>query len=325
MKEEEIRPQEVFDEYLRLSERDIQRYFADVLRLKVLCPACGQKGQHAFRKKGFDYEQCHRCGTLYVNPRPTLDSFTRYYQQSDSARFWATTFYRVTADARREKLWKPKAKMVWDILKDKNASHHQLIDIGGGYGIFAEEFGKLSGKTVSVIEPGPLLAGICRSKGLTVVECFLEAVQTEQLPEGPRTFVSFELFEHLHEPGSFVKSLMGLMEIGDFFLFTTLSGMGVDIQALWEDSKSVSPPHHLNFFNPYSVRLLLERLGLEVLQITTPGKLDVDILCNNAEHIKDRFWKSFVKYADEHQREQWQSLISDSGWSSHMMVLARKP
>lgn len=157
MKEEEIRPQKVFDEYLRLAEADIQRYFLDEPRLEVLCPACGRKGQHAFRKKGFNYQQCHECGTLYVSPRPPAEVFTRYYQESESARFWATTFYRVTAEARREKLWKPKARMVWDILQVYKASQHKLIDIGGGYGIFAEEFIKLTGKSVTVIEPGPLL------------------------------------------------------------------------------------------------------------------------------------------------------------------------
>ena len=36
---------------------------------------------------------------------------------------------------------------------------------------------------------------------------------------------------------------------GDSFIFTTLSGMGADIQTLWEDSKAVSPPMHLNFIN----------------------------------------------------------------------------
>ena len=43
------------------------------------------------------------------------------------------------------------------------------------------------------------------------------------------------------------------MSAGDLFIFITLSSTGVDIQGLWENSKSVSPPHHLNFFNPYSI------------------------------------------------------------------------
>ena len=43
MKEEDIRPQEVFDEYLRLTEADIQKFFMDVPRIQIDCPACGKQ------------------------------------------------------------------------------------------------------------------------------------------------------------------------------------------------------------------------------------------------------------------------------------------
>ena len=325
MKEEEIRPKDVFDEYLRLAESDINRFFVHDPRTEILCPACGKQGEFSFQKKGFNYQVCPHCATLYVSPRPSPEAFVKYYKESESIKFCATSFYKVTAEARREKLWKPKAQMVWDILLANNALHHEIIDIGGGYGIFAEEYEKLSPKKVSIIEPGPLLAKVCENKGLSVIEAFLEAVDPEQLPEGPKAFVSFELFEHLHNPESFLSCLTGLMKAGDLFLFTTLSSLGVDIQALWEDSKSVFPPHHLNFFNPYSVKVILQGKGLEVLEVSTPGKLDIDILCNSSAHIKDRFWQRFVKHADDDQKALWQRTIAESGWSSHMMVLAKKP
>jgi SAM-dependent methyltransferase len=258
---------------------------------------------------------------LYVSPRPPAEAFSRYYRDSESARYWASTFYRETAEARREKLWKPKSRMVHDLLGD---GAHTLLDIGGGYGIFAEEYRRLSGRPVTVIEPGPALADVCRGRGLAVVERFLEAVQPADLPPGPRAFVSFELFEHLHDPEAFCRHLFGLMAPGDRFLFTTLSGTGADIQALWQDSKSVSPPHHLNFLNPRSVRLLLERVGFEVVRVTTPGQLDVDILANAREAIKDRFWRTFVAQADEGQRSAMQAFLAAHGLSSHMMVLCQR-
>jgi hypothetical protein len=133
------------------------------------------------------------------------------------------------------------------------------------------------------------------------------------------------LFEHLHSPIEFLKHLYGLMESNDLFIFTTLSGTGLDIRVLWENSKSVFPPHHLNFLNPFSIKILLERVGLDLLEVTTPGKLDIDILSNNHDLIKDRFWSTFVAFASEPVKDNWQGLIADSGWSSHMMVICRKP
>lgn len=324
MKEEEIRPRRVFDEYLRLAALDADKHFSKSPRQPVLCPACGTQGLYSFSKHGFSYEGCPVCQTLFVRPCPPVQDFCRYYQESDSAKFFATTFYSETSEARREKLWRPKAWMVSEMLRQYGAHQHSLLDIGGGYGIFAEEYERLMNRKVTVIEPGPDLAQICRQKGLEVIEAFLEDVTTGQLPAGPKVFVSFELFEHLHDSGVFLQHLYSLMRPGDVFLFTTLSGMGVDIQVLWEESKSISL-QHLNFFNPRSVRLLIERIGFRVLNVDTPGKLDIDILCNNRTQIKDRFWRNFVAHASQEERQEWQDFIAKHGLSSHMFVVCECP
>ena len=325
MKEEEIRPAKIFDEYLRLAREDTNTYFGEADRQNDNCPACGTKGTPAFVKYGFAYESCPSCYSLFVNPRPVAEAFSRYYTESPSSKYWASTFYKETAEARREKLWKPKARLIRDKLDRYGAGHHALVDIGGGFGLFAEEMRDLSGQTPIVIEPASHLAEVCREKSLPVIQKFLEQVEPTDLPRGPKAFVSFELFEHLHDPGGFLGQLKHLMASGDLFIFTTLSGSGVDIQALWEDSKSVTPPHHLNFLNPHAVAILLARLGLENLEITTPGKLDIDILVNNQAAIKDRFWRTFVAKASDAEKAQWQQMIASSGWSSHMMVVCRKP
>ncbi len=168
------------------------------------------------------------------------------------------------------------------------------------------------------------MAECCRTKGLSTIESFLEDVSAADLPQVSKVFVSFELFEHLHDPNLFVQHISSLMGEDDIFIFTTLSGCGVDIQALWEDSKSVSPPHHLNFFNPKSITLLLNKQKFDVLHICTPGKLDINILYSNSTLIKDRFWGSFIKLSDEKSRESMQNLISTLGLSSHMLVVCRK-
>ena len=325
MKEQEIRPKEIFNEYLRLAERDAEKYFREEDRFSISCPACGDDGEYSFTKSAFDYRLCGKCLTLFVSPRPSEASFLRYYQESESAQYWASTFYKHTAEARREKLWRPKAHMIKELIGRFGGRSHNLIDVGGGYGIFAEEYERISGARVTIIEPGPDLADVCRKRGLTVLERFLEQVESTDLPSGQRIFVSFELFEHVPDLGNFMACLSGLMSQGDLFIFTTLSGTGVDIQVLWEDSKSVSPPHHLNFLNPKSVGLLLERIGLNVLEVETPGTLDIDILCNNRDCVKDRFWRTFICQAGEDEKDAMQQFISAHGLSSHMLVVSRKP
>ena len=142
--EEEIRPEKVFDEYLQLTNKDVVDYFEKAERFDIFCPACGGKGEHWALKSGFSYKLCPDCLSIYVSPRPVMDAFNAYYTDSPSTKFWATTFYKVTEAARREKLWKPKAQMIKDRIKlyEDNDPVKYIIDIGGGYGVFDEEINK---------------------------------------------------------------------------------------------------------------------------------------------------------------------------------------
>ena len=218
MKEEDIRPADLFVEYLRLAEQDTKDYFPERNRQVCGCPACGQAGQKMFSKHGLCYEECPECQTLFVSPRPAAEDLNRYYRESPSARFFGTTFYRATSEARRLNLWRPKAEKVLHLLHLHGAANFRLIDVGGGHGIFANEFARLSNCKVLVVEPGPDSSAACRLKGLDVMETFLESLTPDQLPSGPKTFVSFELFEHLHDPEIFLKKLGSLMTSGDLFL-----------------------------------------------------------------------------------------------------------
>lgn len=324
MKEQDIRPKAIFDEYLRLTAMDVVTFFSCAERLPISCPACHGEGEPAFSKSGFDYACCPACWTLFASPRPVAEAFNRYYRDSPSTRFWATTFYRETEAVRREKIWKPKAAQVTAAIAALGGSRH-VVDIGGGYGTFAEEVRALGGFELTVIEPSVHLASVCRLKGLSVVERFLEETCRSDLPAGAKSFVSFEIFEHLHDPDAFLAALCRLMGPGDLFIFTTLNGAGLDIQVLWEHARAVSPPHHLNFFNPRSVRMLAARHGLETLEATTPGRLDIDIVGNQVKDVRDRFWGTFLALAGERERQLAQRFLVEAGFSSHMMIVCRKP
>jgi hypothetical protein len=326
--EEEIRPEKVFNEYLELTAIDTLTFFSNTDCFEISCPSCGSSYSKEWVKKSlFTYKLCPSCYTIYVSPRPVIESFNAYYKDSPSTKFWATTFYKVTEAARREKLWKPKAEMIKQRILQFGDDEpvEYIIDIGGGYGVFDEEIKAIMGIEAIVIEPSVHLAQICRDKGLEVVEKFMEEIAVGELPAGRKCYVSFELFEHLHDPEKFLQTVFNSMSKGDMFIFTTLSGMGIDIQLLGEHAKALSPPHHLNFLNPKSVSVLLEKNGFKVLEAITPGKLDIDILKKNKEYISDIFWKNVLDYLNESELSGLQDFIATSGLSSHMMISCIKP
>jgi len=328
LREEDIRPKELFDEYLRLVRQDIATHFVDDVRVVAPCPSCGREGSAAFTKEGFDYRECSPCLSLWASPRPTFENLATFYSASQSARYWAEVFSPAVEAARRVKLWRPKADRIAELIAElshrDDGLHAALVDIGGGTGVFAQEYHTLTGQPVTVIEPSPQAAQACRDKGVKVVEAFLEDLAADGLPSGRRVFTSFELLEHVFDPRAWITSVSQLMGSGDALILTTLSSAGLDIRALWEHSASVNPPHHINFMAPHSIRNLGEQCGLNVVDVFTPGQLDVDIIHNNRDWVSDRVAQLIADGAPE-DRSAWQSFIVERRLSSHMWAIFIKP
>lgn len=327
MKEEDIRKRELFDRYIELVERDSAGLLEKRTDFAVIpCPACGcSEIVESFEKSGFNYACCQRCMTLYVNPRPRFEDLIDFYAKSESTEFWINDFFKPVAEERRARIFRPRAEYVSGILAGRNGL--TIGDIGAGFGIFLDELSRVrSGDRLVAIEPSPRQAELCRSLGL---EAEASALETLRGYDGAFDILTaFELFEHLHDPGGFLKHVFRMLKPGGRFLITTLNGMGFDILLLWEQSRSLLPPVHLNFFNTNSIATLMEKCGFEVLETTTPGQLDWDIVEGAIKKTgarPGRFWEVFAESGAPETKMALQDLISRSGLSSHMRVLVKKP
>lgn len=333
MNEQEIRPQQLFNRYLELSRQDVERFFADTSRFVLVpCPACGSaRRSPGLCKLGFQYVTCADCGSLYVSPRPRREAVDDYYRRGEAVKFWSTDFFKETAEARREKIFRPRARLVAEWAgrcAGPQWPRTVFADIGSGYGIFLEEVARLGRfDEVLGIEPAPGLAEVCRQRGFRILEKPAEDVRTEELQAS--FLSSFELLEHLYEPACFLAAIRDLLLPGGLFLFTTLTISGFDLQELWQDSKSIHPPHHLNLVSVEGMERLLSRCGFEVLELCTPGELDVDIVRNmlreNPELAVSRFAKTIALNPSEAVRAGFQQFLKANRLSSHIRVVARRP
>jgi 2-polyprenyl-3-methyl-5-hydroxy-6-metoxy-1,4-benzoquinol methylase len=330
MKEYDIRPQKLFNEFLEVARSDINKYFSNVSKfIEVDCPGCGHnKSEESFSKHEMHYRECVNCGSLFMSPRPTSDMIDSYYKNSASSKFWAERFFPETMEARREMIFKPRAQIISNILqKMKNPKPWSLADIGSGYGLFLQELAKLNVfHRIIAIEPSKELADTCRSKGFDVLQNTLEELTNEDLKVSFLT--SFEVIEHLFSPVEFLSAANRLLERGGHIVFTTLTASGWDIQTLWEKSKSVSPPHHINLLTTEGLEYMVKRAGFEVVEISTPGKLDVDIVKNMMDEdnsmIDNKFVNYLIKKRDLNAQEAFQKFLQQNKLSSHAQVIARK-
>lgn len=328
MKESDIRPEALFNRYLELSANDAERCFSGISRHSIPCVGCGgNQLKPEFEKNGFGYASCSDCGSLFQAPRPPIEAFEAFYRDSVSGRYWAEVFFPAVAEARRERIFKPRAERLSNLCVQKGVVVERIIDVGAGYGILLDEWRRLHPHAhLLAIEPSAMLARECRAKGLEVVEDLAENVTGYQ--GGADLVVCFEVLEHVYDPLAFVRTLFSLARPGGYVFVSTLGVDGFDIQCLWEKSNSIFPPHHINFLSVAGFQRLFERAGLENIDITTPGVLDVDIVRNAVKKNPELFGNQryLAKILTEDAlATAFQLFLSENRLSSHMWVLGKKP
>ncbi|NJB69206.1 SAM-dependent methyltransferase [Desulfobaculum xiamenense] len=331
LRESDIRPDELRSRLAEAASADA-RWLARRVGSFVLvpCPACQCVEQEtAMQKEGMTWRRCLACGTLYVSPRPDEDLLARYYARSESYRFQNAVLFPASAAARAERIFAPRARRCEELCERMGLGRGlTLVEVGPGFGLFAQEVRKLGRfSRIVVVEPVPELAATCRALGVEVVE---STVERAGLPDGMAdVVVSFECIEHMFSVAGFFEACLRVLRPGGLFVVTCPNGEGFDISILGSRSGTVNH-QHLNLFNTRSLPYLARRCGFEVLDVTTPGELDVELV--RREVLAGRFDlddRPFLRWVlmDEWGRigGAFQRFLADNGMSSHMWMAARRP
>jgi 2-polyprenyl-3-methyl-5-hydroxy-6-metoxy-1,4-benzoquinol methylase len=292
----------------------------------VACPACeGSRHSPAFKKYGFSFSSCADCRTLYMNPRPSPALMADYYANSENYAYFAAHIFPASEESRKEKVHRPRLAKILEYCARFAVPRGTLLEVGPGFGTFAEVATKSEafGRVVA-IEPTPEMAAACRARGVEIIEKRVEDVARDV--NNADVVVSFEVIEHLFEPAEFVEQCGRLIPAGGLLVLTCPNGLGFDVAMLGADSLAVDA-EHVNLFNPSSLSRLVERAGFEVLEVSTPGRLD-------AELVRDVAMKGGVRLDPFLKRvllDEWDTLgwsfqqyLAASNLSSHMWLVARK-
>ena len=327
LREADIRPAALLAEYLRLNEEDGKALLTNPGEMETrACPGCGEDmPRPAFEKNGFKLVRCGTCETLYVNPVPSAGSLAEFYRHSQSSDYWAKIFFPAVAEARRKPIYRPRAVRVAGYAD----SPARLIDVGAGTGLFLEEFHALNPDVaLAAVEPGSAHADQLRAKNVETFEGFAGEAAVDPAWTGSADVVTcFEVLEHVSDPAALFDDLAALARPGGLIIVSGLSGSGFDIETLGALSKPVSPPHHLTFLSITGAEKLLRRCQLALIDISTPGELDVDIVRNvalqNPDVLGDAAIRHLILEADDNARREFQESLKASRKSSHMWIVAR--
>ena len=332
LKEDEIRPKYAERIANDLRIEDIQSIFYQNGKLdhdcfvEVTCPACGSDSNSSeFEKDGFNLNRCDFCDTLYVSPRPIENKLLEYYGHSKSIEYFTKEILEGTKVIRTERIFKPRAQKIIDLLTNILLKRNVFVDVGGGNGLFLESLDSAGAgfeKYINV-EPSNEGANLTLERGFDVFNGFIEDFDLDIKVD---LITAFELIEHLFNPLTFLTKISSLLDINGIFILTTPNIKGFDLLLLGSKSDNIVAPNHLNYFNPQSIKILLEKCGFDIIHIETPGVLDLNIVENKVKDgikINDKFI-SFLLRKDDQTKNNFQKFLMYNNLSSNMMVVARK-
>lgn len=323
LREFEIRPQDGFNEYTTLLERDVARIFGRERGVTLAaCPACGTTdAEPAFEKLGFQYLRCRFCRSLYVSPRPTDEMLHTFYMESEAVEFWNSTLAYRTADARRAHIFQPRVAWVVATAESHGCLRGTFVDYYPKYRAFLEGIAAMGRFEQHVVMspwdffPEGLVPG-----GFMALD---------SLPDGTASVLSaLEVIERVHDLSALLGRLWALLGQGGLLFATTLTASGFDIQVLGPRARNLLPPTHLNVLTVEGVTTLMGRSGFEIRELSTPGQLDVELVLNALREeptielpvvIDDLF-----RRRDEHVQHVFQEFLQQACLSSHLRLVARK-
>lgn len=329
MKENDIRPKELDKDKFKALEKDIEFLRSKHPEFKkVNCPACdSSKCHNKFTKYDFNFDQCTHCRTVFMNPRATPEILSLFYKNSALYDYWNKYIFPASNEVRRLKIIKPRVSKITKLVKKYKINTNKVLEIGAGFGLFCEEFQKCFRKSeVMAVEPNKSLAKSCTEKGIKTISEPIEKVDSYE--EYFSILASFEVIEHLYSPCEFLLNCHRLLGKGGIIVLTCPNYEGFDIQTLGVSSESIDA-EHVNLFNPRSIQHLLKRTGFEILECSTPGLLDAEIvrnkiLENKLDLSEQPFLNSILVDKWDEIGDNFQTFLQQNNLSSNMWTVARK-
>jgi len=232
----------------------------------LACPACGRATtqRYLYAKNGCDIFKCQECGlgrsdATHFDPQ-------RYYTRDYFSGQHADGYGDYLGS---EKVLRREFARTVSVVR-RYCPGGRLIELGCAYGFFLQEarpFFEVAG-----IELSHDAATYARLAGLDVLAGIADETNLQRL--GPAdAIVLLDVIEHLPDPRATLALAARHLNPGGIILVTTGDFSSLYARLSGCHWRLMTPPQHLWFFTPESMRRMADGLGLQVEALDHPGKV----------------------------------------------------
>jgi SAM-dependent methyltransferase len=210
----------------------------------------------------FALVRCHQCGLIYLRPRPTPETISRYYPPG----------YGPHQETRPEQLpaWKRWSAQygLWKrcrpIVSRKVGG--RALDVGCATGLFLADLRRRGNWEVVGVEPSSEAADFAHEAlGLDVHKGDLLSAQFASHSFDAVTM--WDVLEHLHDPLANLREVRRILKPDGCFLFRVPMVDSLDARLFGPYWAGLDSPRHLTVFSRATLRQMLIRAGLKPLRL----------------------------------------------------------
>ncbi len=247
------------------------------------CVCCGSdlnSSIYLFQKKNAKYYKCAKCGLIFQNPQPPLNSAKEIYDDFEyqNLYFNATGFYSQIASSYLKNLQNviKRENVVFDPGKCK------LLDVGSSIGLFLC-LAKKEGYAAKGFDISSIASKFAKENYDVdvMVGNFLE---TDLLEAGYDIITMWQVIEHLTDPSSFLKKIHTLLKPGGFICIATPDTETIFRKIYKKYWGIYVPDLHITLFNKHNMKIILKRNDFD--PVTIKSIHETNIFSEQIEYTK---------------------------------------
>lgn len=324
----DLKPLAAVTQWHELVEVEITRRWADRSGWsRISWPTCKvEEETPAFERHGFAYVESRVCGSLYAPLRPSEDDLWAWYRIAAPAKFWREKLLPASDSARRESIIRPRAEWVLDGIAEYVPFARRLIDVSTNGRVLIDLLCEENPGLQQIVAAG--VTADLEGEPTTRVEVQPTRVADLSRHGAVDVIVAIDALDRAADLGALIRAFEQSLAPGGVVFATVPVASGFEIQALWERSSSVLPPDKLNLPSVQGLQLLFAAPTWELLELSTPGMFDVEMVRRAILSAPDapcpRIVRALVEGTDIVGRTAFVEFLQSQRKASFARLVARK-
>jgi hypothetical protein len=321
-----LKPPEQLAEWRRLLEQHLSEVLAAESSVGLVgCPCCGdEKTGAGFERMGIPYDECRTCGTLFANRRPGPGAVRLWYRDSAPARYWREVLLPASASARDDQVVAPRAQWVADGIAEYVPGASSVLDVSANSASLLRILGEMV-PGLSMVAAGVAADLDGHEPGVRVAPMGARS-WADQAPAD--LVIAIDAFDRAPDLRDFVLRLREALRPGGVVFATLPVASGFEIQTLWDRSPTILPPDKVNLPTIAGLRRLFPSGEWELLELSTPGMFDVEVVRRTLAATPEGPWpravRALVTDLDSAGQVAFTEFLQSQRLSSFARLVARR-